>query len=151
MVFRARSKGPSQPISGIFTKDLAKPGAAIQAVATRTTTVPAPNNTTHPPDDLLTTFIEFPSIPRIGMWTTTMATRGNAQPVWTYQVAGADTKAGTTGIYANPSGVLMTGVNLLGAVPAPASPVVGMNHSLTLRFRGLLLGRNLTCFQDHPP
>ena len=150
MVFRARSKGPSQPISGIFTKDLAKPGAAIQAVATRTTTVPAPNNTTHPPDDLLTTFIEFPSIPRIGMWTTTIATRGNAQPVWTYQVEGADTKAGTTGIYANPGGTLMTAVSLLGAVPAPASPVLGMNHFPYFAVPGAPPGTKFDVFPGSP-
>lgn len=150
MVFRARSKGPSQPISGIFMKDLAKPGSAIQAVATRTTTVPAPNNTTYPPNDLLTTFIEFPSIPRIGMWTTTIATRGNAQPVWTYQVAGADTKAGTTGIYANPGGLLMTGVSLLGAVPAPASPILGQNYFPYYAVPGAPPGTKFDVFPGSP-
>jgi hypothetical protein len=127
-VFRARSKGPNQPVSGIFTRDLAKAGAPIQTIVTRLTKVPAPNNTTYPPDYLLSTFIEFPSIPRIAMWSTTMATRGNSQPVWTYEVDGADTKAGTTGIYANPGGILMTGSSLLGAVLEPSSPVLGENY-----------------------
>lgn len=150
MVFRARSKGPNQPMSGIFTKDLAKPGAAIQAVATRLTTVPAPNNTTYPPDDLLSTFIEFPSIPRIGMWTTTVATRGNAQPVWTYQVDGADTKAGTTGIFANPGGGLMTGVSLLGAVPAPTVPELGANYFPFFAVPGAPPGTKFDVFPGSP-
>ncbi len=150
MVFRARSKGPNQPMSGIFTKDLANPGAAIQAVATRLTTVPAPNNTTYPPDDLLSTFIEFPSIPRIGMWTTTVATRGNAQPVWTYQVDGADTKAGTTGIFANPGGELMTGVSLLGAVPAPTVPELGANYFPFFAVPGAPPGTKFDVFPGSP-
>ncbi|MDH4305395.1 MAG: hypothetical protein OEV53_15160 [Nitrospira sp.] len=48
----------------------------------------------------------------------TIATRGNHQPVWRYIPAGSDeTRAGTTGIYTNPFGPLITGAAKLGAVP----------------------------------
>jgi len=58
------------------------------------------------------------------MLSDTIATRGNHQPVWNY-VVGTDpvtgepeeTRAGTTGIYANPSGDLVTGASKLGAAP----------------------------------
>ncbi len=50
----------------------------------------------------------------------TIATRGNHQPVWNYVTAGEprdETRAGTTGIYTNPFGDLITGASKLGAVP----------------------------------
>ena len=62
------------------------------------------------------------------MTSQTIATRGNSQPVWTYQVDGADTKVGTNGVFLNTGGNLITGVNLLGAVPSLVSPVVGENY-----------------------
>ena len=46
----------------------------------------------------------------------TIATRGNHQPVWAYTV-GEESRAGTTGIYTNPFGDLITGASKLGAVP----------------------------------
>lgn len=126
LVFRARSKGPS-PMSGIYVRNMLASGA-LARIADRTSAVPAPNNTTYAPDYTLAKFNEFPSIPRIGRSSQTIATRGSSQPVWTYQVNGADTKAGTTGIFLNPGGALITGIGLLGAVPAPAAPVVGLNY-----------------------
>ena len=52
------------------------------------------------------------------MWSDTIATRGNHQPVWTYAPTNSDeTRAGTTGIYTNPFGDLITGASKLGAVP----------------------------------
>jgi hypothetical protein len=49
----------------------------------------------------------------------TIATRGNHQPVWNYVPQGEtdETRAGTTGIYTNPFGTLITGASKLGAVP----------------------------------
>ncbi|HEU4634683.1 MAG TPA: hypothetical protein VFS41_00785, partial [Edaphobacter sp.] len=61
---------------------------------------------------------EPPSFPRIDMYSNTIASRGNHQPAWRYTDAtGADTRAGTTGIYTNPFGPLVSGANNLGAVP----------------------------------
>ena len=52
------------------------------------------------------------------MWSDTIATRGNHQPVWEYLLPdGSETRAGTTGIYTNPFGALITGASKLGAVP----------------------------------
>ncbi len=48
----------------------------------------------------------------------TIATRGNHQPVWRYFLDdSSETRAGTTGIYTNPFGDLITGASKLGAVP----------------------------------
>ena len=126
VVFRARGKG-TEPVSGIYARDMKNPGATIR-ITDRATSVPGPNNTTYPPDNILAVFNEFPSIPRISMTSQTIATRGNSQPVWTYQVDGADTKVGTNGVFLNTGGNLITGVNLLGAVPSLVSPVVGENY-----------------------
>jgi hypothetical protein len=51
------------------------------------------------------------------MSSNTIATRGNHQPVWKYGSVGNETRAGTTGIYTNPFGPLITGASKLGAVP----------------------------------
>ncbi len=126
VVFRARGKG-TEIVSGIYARDMQNPGATIR-IADRTTPVPGPNNTNYPPDNLLATFNEFPSIPRISMTSQTIATRGVSQPTWTYQVDGEDTRVGTTGIFLNPGGNLITGASLLGTVPTPASPVLGENY-----------------------
>ena len=115
VVIRARSRGGSggQPAHGIYTRDMSRgdvPTSSIVRILDRTTLVPQPNN-------LGTTFVETPSFPRIDMWTNTIATRGNHQPVWTYGSEGDETRAGTTGIYTNPFGDLITGASKLGAVP----------------------------------
>ena len=39
-----------------------------------------------------------------------------------------DTRVGTTGIFLNPGGNLITGVGLLGTVPPPEAPVLGENY-----------------------
>lgn len=120
VVMRARSRGGQgggQPTHGIYTRDMSSNGNPIVRILDRTVPVPHPNN-------LGTTFVETPSFPRIDMDTDTIATRGNHQPVWNY-VTGTDpdtgedieTRAGTTGIYSNPFGYLVTGVSKLGAVP----------------------------------
>lgn len=115
VVIRARSRGGSggQPAHGIYTRDMSRgdvPTSPIVRILDRTTLVPQPNN-------LGTTFVETPSFPRIDMWSDTIATRGNHQPVWTYGSEGDETRAGTTGIYTNPFGDLITGASKLGAVP----------------------------------
>ena len=113
VVFRARTKGGTggQPVHGVFTRDMAVSGTTVTSLFDRTTFVPQPNN-------LGTTFIEPPSFPRIDMWSDTVASRGNHQPVWRYSLpTNSETSAGTTGIYANPFGSLIAGVSNLGAVP----------------------------------
>jgi hypothetical protein len=118
VVFRGRSKGGSggEPAHGVFERDMAA-GTEVTTILDRTTKVPQPNN-------LDSTFIEPPSFPRIDMWSDSIATRANHQPVWNY-VVGTDpgtgelieTRAGTTGIYTNPFGSLIAGTSNLGAVP----------------------------------
>ncbi len=112
VVIRARSRGGmgGQPAHGIYTRDMSEPGSEINRILDRTTEVPDPNN-------LGTTFVETPSFPRIDMGSDTIATRGNHQPVWRYGQEGDQTRAGTTGIYANPFGELITGAAKLGNVP----------------------------------
>ncbi len=124
VVIRARSRGGgggggNQPTHGIYTRDMAVEGSPIVRILDRTIEVPQPNNAHYPPSNpLLTTFIETPSFPRIDMGSDTIATRGNHQPVWVYTPPDSDeTRAGTTGIYTNPFGPLITGAAKLGAVP----------------------------------
>lgn len=112
VVFRGRSKGGGggEPAHGVYTRDMASAGP-VAKVFDRNTLVPQPNN-------LATTFIEPPSFPRIDMWSDTIASRGNSQPLWTYQLPDqTETRAGTTGIYTTPFGSLVTGASNLGAVP----------------------------------
>jgi hypothetical protein len=148
VIFRARSKGPDA-MSGIYRRDM-KSGGILERVADRNTTVPAPNNTLYPPDNTLSEFIEFPSIPRLSAITGTIATRGNSQPVWTYQVDGADTKAGTTGLYMLLGSNLTTGVSQLGAVPPPAAPVYGVNYFPYMQVPGALVGTKFDVFPGSP-
>lgn len=114
VVFRARTGGGSstgQPITGVFARDLSTPGAPITAIATRTSTVPDPNNTG-------ATFNEFPAFARIDRSSAMIAFRGQSQP--TYRVMDPATgetitKTGTAGVYATTSGTLVTGASLLGS------------------------------------
>lgn len=114
VVMRARSRGEQglgQPIHGIYIRDMSKPNTPIVRILDRTTLVPQPNN-------LDTNFVETPAFPRIGIDSDTIATRANQQPVWEYTLPdGSDTRAGTTGIYTNPFGPLITGASNLGGVP----------------------------------
>jgi hypothetical protein len=128
VVFRARTAGGGglgQPGSGIFTRDMSGPGNPLNLITARGLEVPQPNNTG-------ATFNEFPSIPRIDARSSMVATRGQSQPVLEYQV-GIDpgtgeaitTKGGTSGIYTNPNGPLVTGMSGLGNVNGsvfPANP-----------------------------
>jgi hypothetical protein len=124
VVFRARSRGgppEGPPTRGIYTRDMST-GGEINIIAGGDTPVPPPNNIIYPPDYVLTTFIEFPSIPRIGIRSNAVATRGNHQPVWEYDLPDGETRAGTTGVYVNldgndPLSDLITGASKLGAMP----------------------------------
>jgi len=113
VVMRARSRGGSgQPAThGIYTRDMSLDGNPIVRILDRSSPVPEPNN-------LNTLFVETPAFPRIDMWWNTIATRGNHAPVWQYLLeGGSETRVGTTGIYTNPFGELVTGAAKLGAVP----------------------------------
>ena len=111
VVFRARSRGGSGGgAHGVFARDMSVRTPVI-TIFDGNTVVPCPNN-------LETTFVEPPSFPRIDLQADTMASRGNHQPVWEYQVS-ADkvTRAGTTGVYTRLYGNLITGASKLGVVP----------------------------------
>ncbi len=151
IVFRARSKGGSEsgvltapvpgmevyaspsiwsidaaatgPVHGIYSRNMPQGSAAgpIVEITARGKTVPQPNNVMY--NGVLSSFEEFPSMPRIDILSPTIATRGQSQPVYEYQT-GIDpvtglpvtTRIGASGIYSNPGGVLVTGASLLGAV-----------------------------------
>lgn len=111
VVIRARSRGgsPLGPAThGIYMRDMSVAGPIVR-ILDRSSLVPDPNN-------LGSTFVETPSFPRIDMDSQTIVTRGNHQPVWEYTEGGEETRAGTTGIYANPFGPLITGAAKLGDV-----------------------------------
>lgn len=113
VVMRARSRGGGgQPAThGIYTRDMSFYGNPIIRILDRSSLVPEPNN-------LDTLFVETPSFPRIDMWSDTIASRGNHAPVLRYLLEdGSEIRAGTTGIYTNPFGPLITGAAKLGAVP----------------------------------
>ncbi len=111
------SEGGNQPVHGVYTRNMAANGPLVK-ILDRNTEVPQPNNAHYSPANLLlTTFIEPPSFPRIDIGTNTIATRGNHQPVWEHSLPdNSETRAGTTGIYTNPFGSLITGASKLGSV-----------------------------------
>ena len=114
VVMRARSRGgpPLGPAThGIYTRDMSVADSEIVRILDRTTAVPGPNN-------LDSKFVETPSFPRIDMHSATIATRGNHGPVHRYFLGDeTETRAGTTGVYTNPFGDLITGAAKLGHVP----------------------------------
>ena len=114
VVFRARSKGEDafgKPTHGIYTRDMALPGSSIVRILDQSALVPSPNN-------LDSTYLETPAFPRIDKWSSTIVTRGNHQPVYEYAIDEAtDTRVGTTGIYSNPYGELLTGAGKLATAP----------------------------------
>lgn len=119
------------PASGILTRDMSGPGSPLNLITARGLEVPQPNNTG-------ATFNEFPSIPRIDATSSMVATRGQSSPVLEYQI-GIDpgtgdaitTRGGTSGIYTNPNGPLITGMSGLGNVNSsvlPANPDLSYFH-----------------------
>jgi len=108
----AGSEGGNQPVHGIYKRDMATNDPVVK-ILDRNTLVPQPNNRD-------SVFIEPPSFPRIDIGSNTIATRGNHQPVWkVIDPATNETveQLGTTGIYTNPFGNLITGASKLGSVP----------------------------------
>ena len=144
VVFRGRSKGSDggggdgeiaaadtgggeqgQPARGIYLRDMGTM-AAVAVVACVRGEVPEPNNLYGATDNVsgtvMGTFNEFPAFPRIDAKSASIATRGQSTPVWEY-VIGYDaegnaltTKAGTSGVYVQLDGELVTGASLLGNV-----------------------------------
>ena len=124
IVFRGRAKAAgtsgAEPHRGVWAVDLCE-STALQTVIDTTMAVPEPNNQVDPvtgaPAPAI--FNETPSIPRIDISSSLMATRGNSPPVWTYTdpATGLETKAGTTGIFTSAKSKAATGVNTLGNVP----------------------------------
>lgn len=123
VAFRARTQGGGgSPASGILTRDMSSAGNPITPVVVRGSTVPQPNNTG-------AVFNEFPSTPRIDAKSSMIATRGQSRPVLEYQT-GVDpgtgeavtTRGGTSGIYTNPNGTLVTGMASLGNVSNTTYP-----------------------------
>jgi|CXWL01.1.fsa_nt_gi hypothetical protein len=117
VVFRGRAKPPTgggsggEPTRGVFTRNMSLSNGSVKVIASTvppSDVVPAPNNITDPKP---ATFNEFPSFPRIDKIANTVAFRGQSQPTWTDPVLGK--LGGTTGVYANPSGALETGVRNL--------------------------------------
>lgn len=131
VVFRARARaatgsggsggsgGGGEPLRGIFTRDMGTPNAPVQTLASNkgtASTVPGPNN-------LGASFNEFPSFPRIDARSSTVAFRGQSSPVFEYET-GRDpvtgepvtTRSGTSGVYTNAGGTLITGASQLGKV-----------------------------------
>ena len=147
VVFRARSRGGpplGPPTHGIYLRDMSDADNEIVSILDKTTRVPHPNN-------LGAVFVETPSFPRIDMTFDTIATRGNHKPSWRYQLGdGSETRAGTTGIYANPYGKLITGAAKLGDAPElqffrvpefnnirfevfPGAPAVTAGHTIVFK------------------
>jgi hypothetical protein len=118
VVFRARSKGPGQPVRGIYTRDMAVMGSALGVVAAVGDEVPQPNNTpSSGSGGSLAKFLEFPSFPRIDAGSGMIATRAQTQPTWTFLLPdGTESRLGTAGVYATNAGLLATGVSQLGSV-----------------------------------
>ncbi|MBK9655042.1 MAG: hypothetical protein IPO66_06040 [Rhodanobacteraceae bacterium] len=113
LVFRARSsEGSAQQVDGIYQRNLVPPGPIIKLL-TRGDAVPSPNNTLY--TGIPAGFMEFPSTPRIDATSNLVATRGQHQPTWTYMLGTTETRIGTSGIYAFPAGVPVTGASLLGS------------------------------------
>jgi hypothetical protein len=147
VVFRARSRGGpplGPPTHGIYLRDMSEADSEIASVLDKTTHVPHPNN-------LGALFVETPSFPRIDMEFETIATRGNHQPSWRYNLGdGTETRAGTTGIYTNPYDKLITGAAKLGDVSGfhffgvpefnnirfevfPGAPAVTAGHTIVFK------------------
>lgn len=114
VVFRARSSaGGGAQIDGVYQIDTSASNPIVKLLA-RDDIVPEPNNTLY--TGILASFSEFPSTPRIDANSDLIATRGQSQPAWTYVLDGTETRVGTSGIYAFPGGVPVTGASLLGGV-----------------------------------
>ncbi len=117
VVFKGQGQGKNGPTFGIYERNLFGGGMpGITTITDNSTAVPQPNNTTY--NGQPATFIQFPSFPRIDIGSDTVAFRGQSQPVLTYTLPdGTETRAGSTGVFSNPTGPLETGLGLFGALP----------------------------------
>lgn len=131
VAFRARARVPvggsgggagGEPLRGVFTRDMSVENAPVTTIASNkapANVVPSPNNITNPGP---ATFNEFPAFPRIDARTNMVTFRGQSTPAYEYQTGvnpdgtAITTRGGTSGVYANPSGALITGASLLGNV-----------------------------------
>lgn len=122
IVFRARSVGSSEPVSGVFRRRMNAEGQPIEMLFVRGGEVPEPNNSDEADSGsgsggAPTGFREFPSVPRIDADSEVIATRGNSTPVWIYALPdGSETRVGTNGVYAAWNGERVAAFSLLGAV-----------------------------------
>lgn len=109
VVFRARSTG-GQRQTGIYARLF--PKGNVFEIADLTTFVPYPNN-------LESTFREFPAVPRIAASNDLIAFSGIHKPVYRYLLPdGTETRVGTTGIYVrSPNGLLINGTSKIGVAP----------------------------------
>jgi hypothetical protein len=101
VVMRARSKGGGSagPTRGIYVRQMGATPGEIEVVFDVRTAVPGPNNSGG--EGAPTTFTEFPAFARIGIRNTTIATRGQSNPLWVYTAPdGTETRVGTSGVYA---------------------------------------------------
>lgn len=107
----------SEPERGIYMRNLAEQGP-LYMVFRRSGAVPQPNNTSTGKGGQFATFNEFPSVPRIDAGSSTIATRGQSTPVWSYMLDdGSESRTGTAGIYVTSShGMPTTGASMLGDV-----------------------------------
>ncbi len=121
VVFRGRARAPTgngggEPLRGVFTRDMSVVDAPVSTIASNMSSA----STVPPPNNLAATFTEFPAFPRIDARSNTVAFRGQSNPVFEYETSpGVTTRAGTSGIYTNPQGTLVTGASLLGNVANP--------------------------------
>lgn len=119
VVMRARSKGGSplgEPIRGIYARAMSGPTNPITMLMDNQTAVPAPNNLSY--NGSPTTFTEFPAFARVSASGTTVLTRAQSQPVWTYSLSdGTEARIGTSGLYAHQLGQRVTVMSQLGVAP----------------------------------
>lgn len=142
VVLRARSKGghgsggeesakslagasaaaaDNKPIRGIYARQMGSNPGPLTKVFDNRTEVPQPNNAYY--NGALSTFTEFPAFPRIGAESDTIATRAQSKPVWTWSyidpVTGetAESRAGSSGVYAQRLGEHVSAMTQLGTVP----------------------------------
>ena len=145
VVLRARSKGghgsggeesaqslagaigaaaDNKPIRGIYARQMGRSPGPLTKVFDNSTVVPHPNNTSY--NDALSTFTEFPAFPRIGAESDSMVTRAQSKPVWTWSYIDAttgleaETRAGSSGVYALRLGEPVSAMTQLGIVPPTA-------------------------------
>ncbi len=162
VVFKGQTKADSGPTVGIYTRDMSAGGMRpILRVTDNNTAVPQPNNTSY--NGSLATFIQFPSFPRIDRDSDTVGFRGQSQPVWTFTLGdGTETRIGSTGIFSNPGGPLLTGQGLMGTAPGfefmqvpgapagtrfdqfPGSPSIGNNSTIAFKGNYTVDGGGLT-------